>query len=101
MVNKHHSVAFQDQACKPVTEGGLKQVEAAKQLGVHPVTLRKWLAKRGLVTPVEVVELDYATSTDPAVLKARIAELEKQLRRSQTETEILKKATAYFATLSR
>lgn len=99
MSKKHHSVAYQDQACKLVTEEGLKQVEAAKQLGIHPVTLRKWLTKRGLVRPVEVVELDHATTTDPAVLKARIAELEKLLRRAETEREILKKATAYFASL--
>ena len=100
MVKKHHSVAYQDQSCKLVTEGGMSQVDAAKQLGIHPVTLRKWLTKRGLVTPIEVVELDYVKSNDPAVLKSRIAALEKQLRRAETEKEILKKATAYFASLS-
>ncbi len=55
------------------------------------MTPRKWLAKLGLVTPVEVVEPDYVTSTDPAVLKARIAKLEGRLRRAQTEQKILKK----------
>lgn len=101
MSKKHHSVSFQDQACELVTEQKLSQVDAARQLGVHPVTLRGWLKKRGLLPPVQVVEPDYATSTDPAVLKARIAELERRLRRSETETEILKKATAYFANLNR
>jgi transposase len=97
MVKKHHSVSYQDQACRLVTEGGMTQVEAAKQLKIHPVTLRKWLTKRGLVTPIEVVEPDYANSDDPVVLKSRISELEKRLRRAETEREILKKATAYFA----
>ena len=100
MRKKHHSVAYQDQACKLVTEAGMTQVDAAKQLGIHPVTLRKWLTKRGLVKPIERVELDYVKSNDPAELKTRIAELEKQLRRSETEKEILKKAMAYFAAQS-
>jgi transposase len=101
MARKHHyTPAYQDQACKLVTEAGMSQVDAARQLGIHPVTLRKWLTRRGLVTPVQVVEPDYVKSNDPAELKARIAELEKQLRRSETEKEILKKATAYFAGLS-
>jgi transposase InsO family protein len=56
MVRKHHSVSYQDQACKLVTDEGMSQVDAAKQLGIHPVTLRKWLTKRGLVTPVEIIE---------------------------------------------
>jgi transposase-like protein len=34
---------------------------------------------------------------DPAVLKAHIRELSKQLARSEMEKDILKKAKAYFA----
>jgi transposase-like protein len=34
---------------------------------------------------------------DPHTLKVRIADLERQVRRLETEKEILKKATAYFA----
>jgi transposase-like protein len=34
------------------------------------------------------------------VLQVRVRELEKQLKRSEMEKEILKKATAYFATLN-
>ena len=36
-------------------------------------------------------------SDDPKVLKAQIRELEAKLRRAEMEREILKKATAYFA----
>jgi len=49
---------------------------------------------------VQLVEPDYAASDDPKLLKARIRELEKRLKRSETEKEILKKATAYFASQS-
>ncbi len=97
--NKRHSQAFQDQACKLVTEQGYTQKQAAEQLGIHLGTLRNWLKKRGLVESPAVVEPDYLASDDPKLLKARIAELEKQLRRTETEREILKKATAYFANL--
>jgi transposase len=97
---KHHSVAFQDEACKLVAERGYTQRRAAAELGVSDVTLRAWLKKRGLLKPVEVVEPDYLASDDPRLLKTRIKELEKRLRRSEAEKEILKKATAFFASQS-
>ena len=79
--------------------GGLQSM--ARELGITAVTLRAWLKKRGLLEPVQVVEPDYAASDDPRLLKARIRELEKRLTRAETEKEILKKATAYFASQSR
>ena len=97
MPNKHHSIEFQDQACKLVTEQGYTQGKAATELGITTVTLRGWLKKRKLLKPVEVVEPDYLASEDPALLKARIKDLETRLKRAETEKEILKKATAYFA----
>jgi transposase len=94
---KYYSVEFQDQACKLVTEQGYPQQKAAEKLGVTRITIQNWLKKRNLITPVTLVEPDYASSEDPALLKARIKDLEKRLARSETEREILKKATAYFA----
>lgn len=101
MARKNHSVEFQDEACKLVTEQGYTQKKAADELGITGVTLRAWLKKRGLLEPVELIEPDYAASNDPKLLKTRIRDLQKRLVRSETEKEILKKATAYFATLSR
>jgi transposase len=100
MARKHHSIEFQEQACKLVSEQGYTQQKAAEELGITRVTLMTWLKKRGLIKPVEMIEPDYAASNDPQLLKGRIRELEKRLRRSETEKEILKKATAYFATQS-
>jgi transposase-like protein len=37
---------------------------------------------------------------EPAVLKVRVAELERQVKRLEQERDILKKATAYFASQS-
>jgi transposase len=100
MARKHHSIEFQDEACKLVTQQGYTQNKAAGQLGISVMTLRAWLKKRDLLQPVEIVEPDYAASNDPQLLKAKIRELEKRLRRSETEKEILKKATAFFASLN-
>jgi transposase len=94
---RKHSIEFQDQACKLVSEQGYTQKKAATELGITAVTLREWQKKRGLFKPVEIVEPDYVASDDPKLLKSRIRELEKRLKRSETEKEILKKATAYFA----
>lgn len=98
MARKQHSMEFQDQACKLVSEQGYTQRKAAEELGVSTWTLRTWLKKRGLLEAVEVIEVDYEASDDPKLLKSRIHELEKRLRRAELEKEILKKATAYFAT---
>jgi transposase-like protein len=56
------------------------------------MTLRGWLAKRHWKGVRAMPDSD-----DPKVLKARIRELEARLRRAEMEREILKKATAYFA----
>ena len=100
MARKQHSVQFQDEACRLVSEQGYTQQKAADELGITRVTMQTWLKKRGLLKPPELIEPDYAASEDPKLLKARIRELEKRLRRAETEKEILKKATAYFASQS-
>jgi transposase-like protein len=41
-----------------------------------------------------------APSDDPRRLRARVAELERQVKRLEMEKEILKKATAFFASQS-
>ena len=97
---QQYSVEFQYQACRLATEQGYTQQRAADELGVTRITMQNWLKKRGLLKPVELVEPDYAASDDPRLLKSRIRELEKRLRRSETEKEILKKATAFFASQS-
>ena len=97
---QYYSVEFQAEACKLVTDQGYTQQKAADKLGVSRVTIQNWMKKRGLIEPVTVVEPDFAASRDPDLLKARIKDLEKRLARSELEKEILKKATAYFASQS-
>jgi transposase len=73
-------------------EPGAKPYRVAKRLGIPMATLRLWMKERGLLDKPQVPDTD-----DPAALKARIRELERQLRDAELDNEILKKATAYFA----
>ena len=70
----------------------------ARSLGIRAGTLQYWIghppqARQGMRTtpPLE------AESNDPAALKLRLKEAEKTIRRLEMERDILKKATAYFA----
>jgi transposase len=83
---------LKEQACALVISEGYTPTDAGKQLGIPEPTLRLWLSKRNWKGARSMPESD-----DPKVLKARIRELEAKLRRAEMEREILKKATAYFA----
>ena len=86
---------FKEQAVKLVIEGQ-DPTRTARELGMPHSTLMLWLKKAGWRKP----EPEGAVvSEDPAVLKAQIRELQRQLKRSEMEKDILKKATAYFASL--
>jgi transposase len=98
MAQKRYSKEFQDEACKLITEQNYTQKKAAEELGVTVDRLKYWLRKRGLIQPLE--QEGWPDTEDPRMLKARIRELEQRLRRAETEKEILKKATAYFASHS-
>lgn len=97
MGRKHlHSKAFREEACKLVTGQGYTVRDAAKQLGLPPNTLWNWLTGRGERSLASQAR-QQALGDDPKLLKVRIQELEEQVSRLETEKEILKKATAYFA----
>lgn len=88
---------FKEQAVKLVMDGQQEPSRTARELGMPHSTLLLWLKKAGWRKPEPGGPA--LTSEDPAVLTARIRELERQLKRSEMEKEILKKATAYFASL--
>jgi transposase len=67
--------------------GSIQRV--AERLGVHPDTLRGWVAK----AETDSGKRPGTTSDD----KKRIAELERELREVKRANEILKAASAYFA----
>lgn len=86
-----YSDEFKRDAVRLVVEEGYSIKSASQAVGVCEASLRSWHAK--LVAPPEPCG-DDATLTE---LKAENARLRKQLKRTELEREILKKATAYFA----
>lgn len=89
---RRYAKELKDQACALVMVEGYTPSNAGRQLGIPEMTLRSWLSKRNWKGVRSMPESD-----DPKVLQARIRELEAKLRRAEMEREILKKATAYFA----
>jgi transposase len=102
MSYRRYARELKDQACGLVIEEEYDPAGAGRQLGIPEMTLRGWLAKRGWkgVRSMSTSGKDARSvpeSDDPKILNARIRELEARLRRAEMERDILKKATAYFA----
>ena len=95
MAKRQFTSVFKDQACGLVMDQGYSPAKAARELGIAQMTLRSWLAARGWRGPQQATMPDQ--SDDPKVLKAHIRDLAKRLEQAEMEKEILKKATAYFA----
>lgn len=100
-----YSKQFKVQAMKLVTDRGYLPTVAARELGMPMNTLNQWLTKAGWKTPDKKVQeqrvceevMAGTLSDDPAVLKVKVRELEKRVKRLEMEKDILKKATAFFA----
>ena len=96
-----YSKQFKEQAMRLVTEREYTPTAAARELGMPVNTLNQWLGKVGWRPPAKGPALpDSTLSNDPAVLQVRVRELEAEVRRLRLEKDILKKATAYFASQS-
>jgi transposase len=93
-MSKAYTRQFRDQAVKLVTEHGYNPFRAARELGIPDTTLQGWLKKIGW-KPQPIVEAP--VSEDAKVLAIEVRQLRKQVKQLQMEKEILKKATAYFA----
>ena len=89
---RSHSQEFKQSAVKLVTQEGHGVKEAALSLGVAQSTLQYWVKIYGPKAPQPAETL--------ASLRLRVAELESQNRRLLAQQEILKKATAFFASQS-
>jgi transposase len=83
---------FKLEAVRLVKERGVSRAQAARDLGLHPNVLRKW---------VKDYERD-ATQAFPGGGKMRgddeeMARLRRELEKTKAERDILKKAIAFFA----
>lgn len=87
---KRYSDSFKQDALRLITQEGYSFAAASHATGVSEKSLREWHKKR---SPPEACADD--ASVDE--LKKEIRCLREQLRQAEMEREILKKATAYFA----
>ena len=86
---------FKEEAIKLVTKQGYKPAEAARKLGIPHTTFEQWVKISGWTRDVST-----SLSADPQALQVQVRTLQAQVKRLEMEKEILKKATAYFASQS-
>ncbi len=89
---KHYSKQFKIDAVKLITEQGYNVSEAARNLGIHHSSLRRW--KKQLETDGNQAFPGKGYMTTE---KDELYRLRKENKRLRMEREILKKATAFFA----
>jgi transposase len=92
-MSKGYTKQFREQAMRLVTAEGYEPTRAARELGMPFSTLNLWLKKAGWRKPVPEGPLPQ----DAKALEAEVLELRRRVRRLEMEKDILKKATAYFA----
>ena len=90
MSSQRYSPEFKDEAVRQVVERGYSVREVAERLGVSSHSLYKW---------VKDVRPDKREQHAQELVEAKseILKLRAELRRTQEERDILKKAAAYFA----
>ena len=89
---KHYSKQFKLDAVKLVTEQGFNVSEAARNLGIHHSSLRRW--KRQLESDGSQA---FPGKGNMSPEKKELDRLRKENKRLRMERDILKKATAFFA----
>lgn len=90
MSNQRFSPEFKDEAVRQVIERGYSVAEVSERLGVSTHSLHKW---------VKAVKPDKTDQVAAELVesKSEILKLRAQLRRTEEERDILKKAARYFA----
>ena len=97
MARRSFTLQFKQEAVAMTWRPDASVRAVARNLGIRSQTLQYWIdhppqAERGRSSEVE--------SDDPAALKLRLKEAERTIRRLEMERDILKKATAFFASHS-
>jgi transposase len=87
---------FKVDAVKLVTEQGYKVSEAARNLGICPSVLRRWRDQLN-----KDAETAFPGKGHMIPEKEELHRLRKEVKRLQMERDILKKATVFFANLSK
>ena len=88
---RRFSREFKQEAVKLVKEGGVGVTEAARDLGVHDTSLRRWIQQ------FDIDRGGGPAGTLTTEEKEELRRLRREVRTLRMEREILKKATAFFA----
>ena len=90
MSSQRYSPEFKDEAVRQVVDRGYSVPDVAERLGVSAHSLYKW---------VNAVKPDKSEEQAAALVEARseVLKLRAQLKRTEEERDILKKAARYFA----
>lgn len=92
MSSQRYSPEFKDEAVRQIVDRGYSIADVSQRLGVSSHSLYKWVkAVKPDKTEQHAAELVEA--------KSEILKLRAQLRRTEEERDILKKAAGYFARL--
>ena len=90
--SKRYSQDFQKSSAYLAITSDQAISKTAKELGVDPQTIRSWINKH---FPDHLK--NKAEELSPSDMQAELKQLRKDLARVTLERDILKKATAYFA----
>ena len=90
MSSQRYTPEFKDEAVRQVIERGYSVNEVAERLGVSSHSLYKWIKA---VIPDDTER----QASELLAAKSDILKLRAQLRRTEEERDILKKAARYFA----
>lgn len=90
MSNQRFSPEFKDEAVRQIVDRGYSVAEVSERLGVSAHSLYKW---------VKAIKPDKTDEQAAALVEARseVLTLRAQLKRTEEERDILKKAARYFA----
>ena len=81
---------FKAQACRLVLDEGKSMMQVARDLDLHPNSLRDWVKR-------ERANRDGGKSGLTSEERAELSQLRRENRTLRMEREILKKAAAFFA----
>ena len=90
MSNQRYSPEFKDEAVRQIVDRGYSVPEVSERLGVSAHSLYKW---------VKAIKPDKTDEQAAALIEARseVLKVRAQLKRTEEERDILKKAARYFA----
>jgi len=90
MSTQRYTPEFKEEAVRQIVDRGYSVAEVSERLGVSAHSLYKW---------VKAVKPDKSEqhAADLVEAKSEILKLRAQLRRTEEERDILKKAARYFA----